>query len=134
MLNFWSFCGRWTTCKIFCPDFKMTIIFWICWIKTVRQPKNQKIIFKKYLGQLLYYSHRGCLRHPIYSRYTWLASLAQLQICFSQIFSSRSESLKFSFSSSSSSYSPSFSNYEDEKLDFKDSPRAYYSSIWVFFD
>ena len=30
--------------------------------------------------------HRGCLRHTIYSRYRWLALLAQLQIFFSQIF------------------------------------------------
>ena len=37
-------------------------------------------------GKNFVHSHRGCLRHPIYSRCTWLASLAQLQICFSQIF------------------------------------------------
>ena len=90
MLNFWSFCGRWTTCKIFCPDFKMTIIFWICCVKTVRQPKNLKIIFKKYLRQLLYYYHI-----ILHSKITLPVYQIMLNIFFKKYFQNFSKNIFF---------------------------------------
>ena len=41
--------GRWTTCRTFHPDFKMTNIFWICCIKIMQQ---RQIALKNFIFNL----------------------------------------------------------------------------------